>query len=237
MSTGIKHEGIGDGFMRGRLAAGAVFSWVLFCAAQDAASWTGGETHARIRRPDAQIRFLEAPQRDEYQKPQEVMTALDLRKGEVIADIGTGSGYFSFRLAQHVGESGRVYAVDVNPDTIRQMNRRIRDMGAINIVTILADPDDPLIPCDSVDRFFLCNTWHHIERQTDYLALMKRMLKPSGQVVMIDFHKKPLPVGPPIGMKIAREDIIRQMEDGGFRLTKEHTFLPFQYFLVFVKRD
>ncbi len=219
------------------LAAGAVFLWVLFCAAQDAASPTGKGIHAHLSSSDAQIRFLEDPQRDQYQKPQEVLTALDLKKGEVIADVGAGSGYFTFRLAQHVGEGGRIYAVDINPDMIRDMNRRIRDIGAENIVTILAEPDDPLLPFDSVDRFFLCNTWHHIERRTEYLALVKRMLKPAGQVVMIDFHKKPLPVGPPIGMKIAREDLIHQMEASGFRLTKEHNFLPFQYFLVFVERD
>jgi hypothetical protein len=62
---------------------------------------------------------------------------------------------------------------------------------------------------------------------------MKKHLKPGGQVVMIDFHKRDLPVGPPPGMKIAREDLLKQMEANGFRLVKEHTFLPYQYFLVF----
>ena len=237
MLTGIKDRRIAANFMRVWLAAGNIFLSALFCAAQDEASRTGGEIHAHLHSANAKIRFLEDPQRDEYQKPQEVMKALDLKKGEVIADVGAGSGYFAFRLAQHVEEGGRIYAVDVNPDTIRHMNRRIRDMGAKNLVTILADPDDPLLPFNSVDRFFLCNTWHHIERQTEYLALMKRMLKPAGQVVMIDFHKKPLPAGPPVGMKIAREDLICQMEDNGFRLMREHNFLPFQYFLVFVGRD
>jgi arsenite methyltransferase len=65
---------------------------------------------------------------------------------------------------------------------------------------------------------------------------MKKMLKPTGEIVMIDFHKKDLPVGPPMQMKIAREDLIKQMECNGFRLTKEHTFLPYQYFLVFVPK-
>ena len=65
---------------------------------------------------------------------------------------------------------------------------------------------------------------------------MKRMLKPGGEVVMIDFHKKELPVGPPVNMKIAREDLIKQLDSNGYRLTKEHSFLPYQYFLVFVPR-
>jgi ubiquinone/menaquinone biosynthesis C-methylase UbiE len=85
----------------------------------------------------------------------------------------------------------------------------------------------------SIDRFFFCDTWHHIENQTQYLALMKKMLKPGGQVIMIEFHKKEMPVGPPVEMKIAREDVVRQMETNGFKLAKEHTFLPYQYFLIF----
>jgi ubiquinone/menaquinone biosynthesis C-methylase UbiE len=77
------------------------------------------------------------------------------------------------------------------------------------------------------------DTWHHIEAQEKYLALMLKLLKPGGQLIMIDFHKRDLPLGPPTAMKIAREDLIRQMETSGFRLAKENTFLPYQYFLVF----
>lgn len=194
---------------------------------------TQEEFHRMHEDAKAYIAFLEDPQRDAYQKPHEVISALDLKEGEVIADVGAGSGYFSLRLANAVGERGRIYAVDISPDMIRYLNRRIRDLKVRNIATILADPDDPLLPEGSIDRFFLCDTWHHIENQTGYLSLMRRMLKPGGQVVMIDFQKKELPVGPPVEMKIAREDLVRQMEASGFRLVKEHTFLPYQYFLIF----
>lgn len=85
----------------------------------------------------------------------------------------------------------------------------------------------------SIDRFFICNTWHHIENQPQYLALIKKMLKFGGQVVMIDFHKKPLPVGPPTSMKISRDELIAQMEQNSFRMAKQHTFLPYQCFLIF----
>jgi ubiquinone/menaquinone biosynthesis C-methylase UbiE len=180
--------------------------------------------------------MLEDPKRDEYQKPREVMMALGLRQGETIADIGSGSGYFALRFAAHVGDQGRVYAVDIAPDMVRHLNRRLRDAGVRNVQTILAEPNDPLLPDASVDRFVVVNTWHHIEDQPGYLALMKKMLKAGGQVVMIDFHKKELPVGPPLEMKIAREDLVRQMEANGFRVAKEHTFLPYQYFLVFTPR-
>ncbi len=200
---------------------------------QDTVRRTQEELHRLHQDAKAYIAFLEDPQRDEYQKPSEVVSALDLKEGEVIADVEAGSGYFSLRLASAVGRRGRVYAVDINPDMIRYLNRRIRDLNLSNVVTILADPDDPLLPYGSIDRFFLCDTWHHIENQAAYLSLMKRMLKPGGQVVMIDFQKRDLPVGPPVEMKIAREDLIRQMEASGFPLAKEHTFLPNQYFLVF----
>lgn len=192
------------------------------------------EMHRLHQDSKAYIAMLEDPKRDAYQKPHEVIMALNLKEVEVIADIGAGAGYFAFRFAHHVGDSGRVYAVDINPDMILHMNRGIRDMNLKNIVTILAAPDDPLLPDASVDRFFICETWHHIENQAHYLALMKKMLKPGGQVVMIDFQKKQLPIGPPVEMKISRGDLVRQMESNGFRLAAEHTFLPYQYFLVFM---
>lgn len=201
--------------------------------AQDDVKRGHREMHRLHRDSKAYIAMLEDPKRDAYQKPDEVIAALELKEGEVIADIGAGSGYFSFRLARQVSEKGRVYAVDVSPDMILHLNRRIRDTKAANVTSILAPPDDPLLPEAALDRVFICNTWHHIEKQSEYLALLKKMLKPGGQVIMIDFHKRPLPVGPPLEMKIAREDLVRQMEEAGFRLLKEHLFLPYQYFLVF----
>lgn len=213
----------------------AVFLLVVVCPllSQDSVRRTSEELHHLHQDSKAYIAFLEDPQRDAYQKPREVMTALGIKPGEVIADIGAGSGYFTFQLARQVGVNGRVYAVDINPDMIIYINRRIRDSNTRNLVTILAPPDDPLLPDTSVDRFFICDTWHHIEKQDAYLALMKKALKPGGQVVMIDFQKKELPVGPPLNMKIGREDLIRQMDQNGFVLVQEHTFLPYQYFLVF----
>lgn len=205
-------------------------------ASPQAAPGTPQEMHRLHGDPAAYIAFLDDPARDAYQKPDEVMKALALRPGEVVADIGAGSGYFTVRFAGAVGDAGRVYAVDISPDMIRHLNRRIRDAGIRNVVTVLSEPDDPLLPDASVDRFVIVDTWHHVEDQAGYLARLKRMLKPGGQVVHIDFQKRDLPVGPPVGMKIAREDLVKQMEAAGFRLAAEHGFLPYQYFLVFVVR-
>jgi arsenite methyltransferase len=206
-----------------------------FLAAQNK-TLTMEEMHRLHQDSKAYISSLEDPQRDAYQKPHEVVMALGLREGEIVADIGAGSGYFALRLAHHVGDKGRVYAVDINPDMILYLNRRIRDMKLKNVVTVLAAPDDPLLMDASIDRFFICDTWHHVQNQEQYLALMKKMLKPGGQIIIIDFHKKELPVGAPMEIRIAREDLVRQMESNGFKLAKEHIFLPYQYFLIFTPR-
>ena len=212
---------------------------ILFPAvlwAQDSIRRDEHQMHRLHNDPQAYIGALEDPTRDAYQKPHEVLAALNLKPGEVVADIGAGSGYFTFRIARHVGAKGKVLAVDVNPDMIRHVNRRVRDLKITNVVSVLADPDDPLLPEQSVNRFFICDVWHHVDNPTKYLSLMKKILKTAGEIVMIDFHKKELPVGPPLQMKIAREDLIKQMESNGFRLAKEHTFLPYQYFLVFAPK-
>ncbi len=204
--------------------------------AQDTKPRDMQEMHRLHQDPKAYIAMLDDPARDEYQKPHEVITALNLKTGEVIADIGAGSGYFTFRLARHVGDTGRVYAVDVSPDMVLHLNRRIRDLQAKNVVSILSAPDDPLLADASIDRFFICDTWHHIAGHARYLALMKRMLKAGGQVVMIEFKKAKTPVGPPLEMRIDRDDLLKEMETNGFHLEAEHTFLPYQYFLVFTAK-
>ena len=201
--------------------------------AQSSALSSTQEMHRLHQDSKAYIAHLEDPKRDAYQKPEEVIKALNIKQGEVIADIGAGSGYFTARLARPVGEKGRVYAVDINPDLIVHLNRRIRDLNLRNVVTVLCAPDDPLLADASVDRFFICDTWHHIGGHAKYLALLKRMLKPGGQVIMVDFKKARTPVGPPMEMRIARDDLVREMETNGFQLAAEHNFLEYQYFLVF----
>jgi len=215
-----------------QLVAGMMLTFGTAAFAQDDKPRSHEEMHRLHQDPGAYIAMLEDPARDAYQKPHEVITALDFKPGEVIADIGSGSGYFTLRLAAHVGDAGRVYGVDIDPEMVRHLNRRVRDARLRNVHVVLADPDDPLLP-EPVHSFLVVDTWHHIENQGKYLGLMRKLLRPGGQVVMIDFQKKELPVGPPLAMKVAREDLIKQMEANGFHLVKEHTFLPYQYFLVF----
>jgi arsenite methyltransferase len=219
-----------------KLAAAALSASLLVLPARATAQgkpMTMEEMHKLHQDSKAYIAMLEDPARDAYQKPHEVVMALGLKEGEAIADIGAGAGYFAFRFAHHVGATGRVYAVDVSPDMILHMNRQIRDLGLDNVRTILAPPDDPLLADRSVNRFFFCEAWHHIADHEKYLSEMKRMLRPGGQVIVIDFRKEATPVGPPPEMRVARADVVREFEAHGYRLANEQTFLPYQYFLVF----
>jgi len=184
----------------------------------------------------AYIAALDDPARDAWQKPHEVVEALALRNGEQVADIGAGSGYFALRFARHVGPSGRVYAVDISKEMLAHLDVQAKAGSVSNVQAVLAPPDDPQLPDASLDLVFFCDVWHHVDDQTGYLDKLKKALRPDGQIVMIDFHKHDLPVGPPVSMKIAREDLVAQMQAHGFQLAKEHTFLPYQYFLVFTRR-
>lgn len=217
-----------------------VFLWAGLAILLNFAGATAQTAKERIekthRDPKAYIAMLENPERMAEQKPDQVIATLGIKPGEAIADIGAGSGFFAFRFARSVGDTGRVYAVDVSPDMILHMNRHIRDNKLTNVSTILSAPDDPLLMDNSVHRFFVCNTWHHIQDRPRYLGLMKKMLKPGGQIIIIDYRKEELPVGPPPEMKLSQEEVIAEMKSGGFELAQEHKFLPYQYFLVFKAR-
>jgi arsenite methyltransferase len=167
---------------------------------------------------------LNDPKRDEWQKPHEVIQALALRSDESIADIGAGTGYFSQRFARH---AAKVYAVDIEPKLLAMIK------GSSRIQTVVAAPDDPKLKPASVDTVFFCNVLHHIDNRAPYWAKVAAALKPGGRIVVMEFHKKPLPVGPGPGMKIDQAAMVEELKAAGFTLAKQHDFLPYQYFLEF----
>ena len=177
----------------------------------------GSEEYARI---------LEDPQRDSWQKPHEVVMALDLKPTETVADIGAGSGYFTRRLAIH---AGKVYAVDIDAKLLELAVRN----APKNVEAVLAAPDDPKLPAASVDTIFFCDVLHHIDGRAAYYRKLEKALKPGGRIVVIEFYKKPLPIGPPESMKISEEVLIGEFKAAGFRKTQSFDFLPYQYFVVF----
>lgn len=192
----------------------------------------GGDRHLHHVPKSAEeyAKILEDPQRDTWQKPHEVVIALDLKPTDTVADIGAGSGYFAVRFARH---ADRVLAVDIDPKLLEMVTKRAGEQKLTNLETVLAAADDPHLRPESVDVIFICDVIHHIEKRNAYYQLLARALKPGGRLVIVDFHKKPLPVGPQPEMKIAREALIAEVGTAGFRLAKEHPFLPYQYFLVF----
>jgi len=187
------------------------------------------ESHGQRGQGRGMARMLEEPGRAARQKPDEVVAALKIREGEVIADIGAGTGYFARRFAVR---AGKVYAVDVNSSLLEQ----IQALGLPNIVPEPAAPDDPKLPQGGVDTIFFCNVLHHIENRPAYYEKLRAALRPGGRIVVIDFHKRPLPVGPPPDEKVAGEEVIAEFQKSGFRLDRKHDWLEHQYFLEFRPR-
>jgi predicted methyltransferase len=169
---------------------------------------------------------LENQARDAWQKPHEVLQALGLKSGEVVADIGAGTGYFARRFARH---GAKVLAVDVEEALFQEHWKG----GEANVTKVLTKMDDPMLPVGGVDTVFFCNVVHHLDARAAYYAKVRKALKPEGRVVVLDFHKRELPVGPPPSMKISREEMVKEWEAAGFRLAVEQTILPHQYFLEF----
>jgi len=155
--------------------------------------------------------------------------ALDLKPTDTIADIGAGTGYFARRFTHH---AGKVYAVDIDP---KLLAIAAKDAPA-NLRTVLAAPDDPRLPEHSVDVVFICDVLHHIENRAAYYPKLARALKPGGRIVVVDFYKKDLPVGPDPSMKLPEELVVAELRNAGFALAKRLDILPYQYYLFFDKR-
>jgi len=213
-----------------------LLSFILTAAFPSAAQNIHGGDYSKHHTPGSSheyAKMLEDPERDAWQKPHEVVEALDIRPGWTVADIGAGTGYFALRLAHRVGPQGKVLAVDIDSEILAHLRQRAVEQKATNVEEVAAAEDDPRLRPASVDLIFICDVAHHIDKRPAYYKLLAAALKPGGRVAIIDFHKRPLPVGPPEKMKVAREETIREFEQAGFRLAGEKTFLPHQYFLLF----
>lgn len=211
-----------------------VVGTLTLCLTSPAAAQTVAtpqDAHHLHNDPTMYMAALDDPARDAWQQPHEVLKALGLKDGDVVADIGAGSGYFALRFARHVG-AGRVLAVDVAQPMLDELAKRAAAAALTNVTPVLARPDDPTLPAAGVNVVFTCDTWHHIEQRPAYLAKVKQALAPGGRLVILDFHKH-APVGPPASMKLTREEVLAEVQAAGFVLTGEPTFLPHQYFLVF----
>jgi len=175
------------------------------------------------------------PARDAWQKPKELVAALGLRHGNVVADLGAGTGYLSRLLAAAVGPEGTVLAVDTEPNLVVHLRERAEREKTANVVPILASAGDPRLPAGLVDLILIVDTYHHLDARRTYLPALRRFLRPDGRVAIVDWHKRELPVGPPPEHKLTREQVLDEMRASGFVLAAEHAILPYQYFLVFAQ--
>jgi ubiquinone/menaquinone biosynthesis C-methylase UbiE len=198
-----------------------------------------GQHRGRHGNPEdlaAYIAKMEDPSRQEWQRPDDVLRVLKLREGVALCDIGAGPGYFALRAARVVGAKGHVFAVDVEPRILEHLRERVAKAGVRNLTPVLALEDDPLLPPTSCDLILVVNTFHHFSDGTAYLKRLVQALRPGGHIVNVDFHKRDLPVGPPIEHKVARGEFLSVSGRAGLELVEELTFLPYQYFLILQPR-
>jgi ubiquinone/menaquinone biosynthesis C-methylase UbiE len=173
------------------------------------------------------------PGRAEWQKPEEVIAALALSPGMVVADIGAGTGYFLAALSRAVGPQGRVLAIDTEPNLVDHMGARAQREGLGNVFPVLAAPDNPRLADQQVDRVLIVDTYHHINDRLNYFERLRAAIKRDARVVIVDWHKRELPEGPPLEHKLAREQVTAEMHTAGYALIGESEHLPYQYLLVF----
>lgn len=170
--------------------------------------------------------------RDRAQQPARVLAALDLAPGAQVADLGAGGGYFTFRFADAVGPTGRVYAIDVDPDMLAYLREQAQARGLTNVEVIAAAPDDPRLPPDGVDLLFTCNTYHHLQDRTAYFARLRPALRPGGRVAIVDYDGRGW-FGWLFGHATAAATIRDEMTAAGYRLVASYDFLAQQSFQIF----
>lgn len=180
-------------------------------------------------------RFLyEHPGRDGWQKPEQVVAALALAPGAQVADLGSGGGYFTFPLAEAVGATGRVYAVDVDDDLLAYLAEQAEERGLAQIVTVRAGQSDPGLAVESADLIFLSNVFHHLPEPAVYFANARKLLRPGGRVAIVEashgglFHS---------GHATPPEEIAAAMDRAGYELAVRETFLERQSFQIFTPRE
>lgn len=224
----------GGGRPRGRWRAALLGLLVLLgagCAARDG-DHSGHHAH-RFEDAERWARAFDDPARDAWQKPEEVIRALALASDALVADVGSGTGYFAVRLSRAVPR-GHVYGADVESDMVRYLAERGRREGLTNLTAVQAAPDDPRLP-RPVDLVLLVNTYHHVAHRPAYFERLRGALRPGGRVAIVDFLPD-APAGPPRQARIPAAFVKEEMGQAGYGLVTEHTFLPHQYFLVFAPR-
>ncbi len=197
-------------------------------------AWAQSGSHSRLF-PPSDLGLLEAPDRDLWQRPDQVMDAMGIADASVVADIGAGSGWFTIRLARRVGPQGLVYAEDVQPEMINAITRRVQREGLTNVRAVRGQNSDPRLPPGSLDAILVVDAYHEVEDRVTMLKNLARALKPQGRIGVVDFKLDGTGPGPSPEERVSPDVVVKDAAKAGLRLVSQEPFLQYQYLLIFGK--
>jgi len=172
---------------------------------------------------------------DPKNKPDRILDALGLKKGQEIADIGSGGGYFSLRFAKLVGKEGRVYAVDTNSEFLEFVRKEAEERSLDNIKPTLVGRNGLVLSKRSLDWIFLRNVYHHLPNRVEYFRNLRGLLKPGGRIAIIEYKRRGFFSFHRIfGHYVPQEIIAKEIEEAGYRVERKFDFLPEQSFTIFI---
>jgi cyclopropane fatty-acyl-phospholipid synthase-like methyltransferase len=182
------------------------------------------------RTPEDYVRLLESERRVGDLQVERVIEALKIRPGQKVADLGAGSGLFTRPLAKKVGGKGVVYAIDIDPELLKYIEKTAQAEKLSNIRTVMGSETDPKLP-EPADLIVIIDTLHHIENQPTYMKNLKRYLRPEGRIAIIDFTND-WPAGHE-QMKYTLDDLEKWMKAAGYTRVEKHDFLHNDFFVVY----
>jgi arsenite methyltransferase len=194
-----------------------------------------GGGHDRRLFPPSDLGLLDAPDRDLWQRPDQIMDAMGIADASIVADIGAGSGWFTIRLARRVGPQGLVYAEDVQQEMINAISRRVGREGLANVRPVLGLKNDPRLRLNAFDAILVVDAYHEVEDRVAMLSSLARALKPQGRIGVVDFKLDGTGPGPAPEERVSPDVVVKDAKEAGLRLIRNEAFLPFQYFLIFGK--
>jgi ubiquinone/menaquinone biosynthesis C-methylase UbiE len=177
--------------------------------------------------------LLDDPKRLFFQNPDAILSEAGVKSGEVVADVGCGTGFFTLPLARYVGENGKVFALDTSPTMIEELRKRTRNLKQVK--PIHSQENKFPLRNESVDFVLLVNMAHELEDWKLFIKEVKRVLTPRGRVCVVDFKKKKMEMGPPLRVRFTKNRLKTMLRRSGFNRIKSLSPLPFHNGLIAVK--